>query len=514
MPVKFESYHTTLALGTMDPRHKIMRVPSDIRDCTCKTSVYIVNPHQFGYPVQTHAFCGINELTALRNRHLVDRTYIDFRPELWRLITRLTMKYYPSNVTPVTFGAVIDGYVGAKKRNYIAALSLLQSTGFKSQYATIQMFVKPDRYSLDAIAEKAPRAIQYRHPIFNLMFSRYTKALEEELYPTLTYGVISDTRVVAKGLNNYERAAIIIDKSKFFQRPYYLMLDHSKFDSTINVDHLKSTHRKYQKAFRSRTLHQLCKEQLENKGYSSRGIKYRAKGTRMSGDADTALGNTIINCDALWGFLFMSGITKYDMLVDGDDSIVIIEQDDAKACKYKVFDWLGFETKHEETDVLEHVEFCQSRIVIAQEPCFIRNPKRVLAHTQSMRTRPNNHDEEANWLAGVGMCELACNRGIPVLESFAKQLRSLSNNPKLDPDYAFRWDAHKSYLDKEVPVTPQARMSFERAWGIPIATQLLLEDQPLTCLRNRVPCSDINKRYTDYIALYFQDEYNSLTQDE
>lgn len=263
-----------------------------------------------------------NELKALTNRHLVDRQYIPFDRNFYLKVARQTQKFYPKNLDPCSYSEVINVYTGPKKQIYLRALKNLQLYGYKQRYSNISMFVKPDRYPSGDIANKDPRAIQYRDPEFNLMLSRYIKAFEHHCYTNLTYGVVSNTRVIAKGLNNYQRAELIMEKAACFKNPVFILLDHSRFDSTINVEHLKATHRKYQKAFRSKSLQKLLNCQIHNKGRSKHGITYQTYGTRMSGDPDTGCGNSVVNADVLWAYFKYSKILKYDFILDGDDSIL------------------------------------------------------------------------------------------------------------------------------------------------------------------------------------------------
>uniref|UniRef100_A0AB38ZJL1 RNA-directed RNA polymerase n=1 Tax=Anourosorex squamipes ribovirus 2 TaxID=3139460 RepID=A0AB38ZJL1_9VIRU len=338
------------------------------------------------------------------------------------------------------------------------------------------MFVKIDKMNMITVESKPPRAIQFRSPQFNLMFSRYIKKFEHVYYPKLTYGSVSKTRVVAKGLNAVERAAILIQKSEYFASPKYLLFDHSAFDSSITVAHLKATHKKYNKVFNSRELAKLCSYQIDNRGMSRNGIEYRVRGTRMSGDADTALGNTLVNLDCMYGFLKANNISKYDMLVDGDDSIVIVEQ--GEKFNLGFFEQFGFKTKLEVTNCLERAEFCQSRVVLTDPPTFVRNPCRAISHASIAVDMETN--DIPGWLEAVALCEISCNSGVPVLQTFAESLRT-GYNPKFTPDMCHRM-ALETFRNAK-PITDKARASFSRAWGIDPQLQRELED---TCTSYRV----------------------------
>lgn len=372
---------------------------------------------------------------------------------------------------------MVNKYTGAKKRAYVRALENLRANGLEERHTRVKMFIKVDKMAQETVETKPPRAIQYRAPEYNLKLSRYIQAIEEEYYPTLTYGTSS--RVIAKGLNQIERAKLIIGKKLHYAQPLFLQLDHSAFDASISVQWLKETHAKYLKVCPFRKFHKLLKRQLLNIGETRSGIKYRIKGTRMSGDPDTALGNTIINLDAIYFVLTSSGITKFDMLVDGDDSIVIIEKEDYKLYQHQLFETLGFNTKISITDKLERAEFCQSRIVMTNPPKFVRNPCRAVSHAVCT---PNTFHKDAYnwWLNAVGRCEISLNSGVPVLQALGQSLQS--GQKELWTDELKERMRYEQLIGAS-PITPAARESFHRAWGIEPWLQCWLEE---TLLANRV----------------------------
>lgn len=460
----------------VDPRHKILRRPQIFHEA--RTRCYQVAANPFSYQVGIHASCVCNELISLTNRHLVDRTSVKFDKRLWQEISlETTRKYYTEQLQPCTYEAVVAGYTGSKKRAYHDAMVKNRMYGIPPKHP-VQMFIKADKYPVADLDTKAPRAIQYRGPRFNIAFGVYIKAFEDWLYPSVHYGVVSRTRVIAKGLNNYERAELWLEKVSHFRQPRFLCVDHSTFDATINEHHLRTTHRKYLKAFRSKTLAKLCKAQIVNKGYTRSGIKYMARGTRMSGDPDTACGNSIVNADCLYGFLTRSGISKYDLMLDGDDSIIVVEAHDVPKLDYMLFERMGFTTKHELFEELHEVEFCQAKLILAQRPVFARNPARALSRAGVAR---HSYAPQiwARWLAGVGLCEQAQSQGVPVLQAFGTKLASLSNRPFFDAETRYVRETYQIGRHA-IPVTADARDTFALAWGVPWDIQQVLEEYDYT----------------------------------
>lgn len=328
------------------------------------------------------------------------------------------------------------------------------------------MFIKPDKYPIDEIHEAVPRAIQFRSKEFNLQMMQYVDPIEHQLYQELTMGSASGTRVIAKGLNPKERGDLILTKLNYFSKPRIYSLDHSRFDSCVRTEHLRMLHRKYYRMTGSYDFLKLCSRQLFNHCYSLRGIRYRARATRMSGDADTGLGNTIINLDVIYGWLLANGVEKYDMLVDGDDSWVIIED---QPMDNRVFSTMGFSTKIKTSLNTDDLQFCQQKLCL--EPVtFVRNPQRILAHS-SLCKNTYHVSQYPRWLTAVGMCELALGGGIPFVQEFAKHLITTSE-PLFDEDLRFRM---MGLEPKEQTITTSAREQQFKLFGLDMQVTKFLE---------------------------------------
>lgn len=247
----------------------------------------------------------------------------------------------------------------------------------------------------------------------------------------------------------------------------FLSLDHSRFDSCVRVEHLKELHTKYRRLINSKEFYGLCCKQYNNQGITHHGIRYTARGTRMSGDTDTGLGNTCINVDVLYAFLKYNRVSKYEMMVDGDDSIIIVEKQELD---YTIFNPLGFLTKVEITEDINKVTFCQTRLINLQEPIMIRSPLRILANTSV--SRKNYHRSQyAAWLAANGDCELACNKGVPFTQSYAEHLRSLTDKRIYDEDIQYKMMTEPV----SAPITVQARYEMLKAWGVDMVIAEVLE---------------------------------------
>nr|WKV33388.1 MAG: RNA-dependent RNA polymerase [Riboviria sp.] len=292
-----------------------------------KTRVYNIVHSDWGYKVSTHSSCICNEQVSLHNRHLIDRSYLKYNSKCIKYGFKLLNKLYSYKSGYTNYLDLVNSYSGKKKKSYYRAWKNLLENGLQKKHAVINMFVKPDRLPEEVIKDKAPRAIQYRRPEFNLKYMHYFKAFENHFIENFKY----NSRNIAKGLNNRQRAELVVQKLGNFVKPKFLNIDHSKFDSTVNKHHLKYLHKFYRKCC-PKGIYNLTKLQRKGIGYTKHGIKYRVNATRCSGDPDTGTGNSIINIACL---LYVFRNCKFDFILDGDDAVVIMEATDV--INYKDF---------------------------------------------------------------------------------------------------------------------------------------------------------------------------------
>lgn len=425
------------------------------------------------YQVSVHGNCRCNELVALYNRHLVDRTGIPFSPAAWGDAVRRVRKLiqFPHSVEPMSLMDVTRSYSGRKRRIYYRAMLDVQQQHWDDQWARVKMFVKPDKYPVAEIDSKEPRAIQYRDPRFNIQVATWLKPFEEQFYRTEHRGL----RVVAKGLTPSERAAVLKEAWDNCANPVALLVDHSRFDSCVRVEHLKSVHKIYWEATRSKHLRWLMRHQLRNQGVSQTGIKYTIKGSRMSGDYDTALGNTIINCVVL---LSIFGEKAY-VLIDGDDSVVIMERKDLPPIQkvQKRCENLGFQATVVEVRDFAEIEFCRSKVLDSGSPRMARDWCRAMSNF-AVTTKYYPASAMRRYLKGMALGEWALNPGVPIIQPICAGLAEMPGRPIIDDDSS--WKLHQG----EAPqlITAEDETTYGEAWAVSLQTILKLQSLPVSAL--------------------------------
>lgn len=325
---------------------------------------------------------------------------------------------------------VIYGYRGAKRALYLRAYEELQNDGLVDRDFRVQAFVKVEKHA----EVKSPRMIQHRSPKYTLALAHYLKGFEKKFYKRKHQGYV----FVTKGMNPQQIAAHYITICESMRDPVALLLDHSKFDSCVGVQLLRWEHAQYLRAVPSRNLRRLLRAQISNAcSVAGTEITYRTKGLRMSGDYNTALGNTMINYALLE--YFVRGFESR-LMVDGDDSVVLVEREDLRSLlsRFHVFKDFGFNTKCQVVE-WDKVEYCQARLARALDGYFfLRNPAKILSNLNVLtHAIPDNVLDR--YLAGVALGELARVRGVPVLTELLEKIASKVPRNRVILDERSRW---------------------------------------------------------------------------
>jgi hypothetical protein len=187
----------------------------------------------------------------------------------------------------------------------------------------------------------------------------------------------------------------------------------------------------------------------------------------------------------------------WDLLDDGDDCTLIVESvllDHVKATLFDYFRALGQELTLGGIAYTAHdLVFCQSKpITLIDGLTFIRDYRKVLS--TCFASHKHYHDETGGFrvMLSIALAELSLNRGVPVLQVFFEEwVTKLSHlrPAKLDAyeSSAFRANLEwgEAYvLKKSMPITIEARASFELAFHTTVEEQLELEDYLRAIVRN------------------------------
>lgn len=432
---------------------------------------------------QTHANCECNEFVSAHNRVLGEcplpsnAGLAGVRKHLANLAKRMA-------VVPLTLEQALNHFRGARYTLYKNAYDSLQRKPLGRNDSTLSCFIKSEKMDPSAKTNPDPRMIQARGPRFNLHMACYVHPLERQVYTTCDW---SGMRVFAKGLNSLQKAELIRAKFSLLRNPVCYSLDASRFDKHVSPQLLGEEHRFYKRVFKGDALlAMLCEWQTTNRCYTQNNVKYTAKGGRMSGDMNTALGNCILMYSML---MTVSEKLGFQPLVidDGDDCLMLVEAEHAIKFEKKIgaeFLEFGMSIKLENMACrLEDIVFCQSKVVGDR---MVRNWRKVISHGTAGVKHWSNPKLVRPMLTSVGKCELACNPGVPILQEYALALIRNGRGQqqkRLDVDSGvllrarYEVGSDQAILNaRSKPVSVQARFDFEDVWGVPVKEQLIIED--------------------------------------
>lgn len=432
--------------------------------------------------------CVCNEMIALRGRVLADvpqPTALGIhilRVQLERM-ARIIGK--TKVITPEEF---ISRYKGAKAARYKSALASLKVRDVCRSDSIISSFVKAEKF--DPSTKESPpdpRMIQCRSPRFNIACGKYLRHIEHKVYKFKEHGL----KVMGKGMTPSERGQDVKAKWMRYQNPVALAIDASRFDQHVSLQMLREEHKFYLRCCNEPEFKQLLSMQERNVGFTKHGIRYKTIGRRMSGDLNTAVGNCALMYCMTRGLLRHANVPRFDLCVDGDDTIIILDQKHEHLLGNlpDLFLMMGHEVRLEKRSTsFEGIQWCQSRMChIGDKPVSVRNWAKVVSATCSGTMHWDNPKYQRLMCHTVGLGMLAENVGVPILQEYAMKLiqqesHKISSWDDIGPLNGLAYDVKNRYSYQQlksimaVEVTPSSRISYGNAWHVTPQHQVEIEE--------------------------------------
>lgn len=393
---------------------------------------------------------------------------------------RAVLRKTPKHFSPIERDEFVALYDGPKRKRYEAAMRSLEADKLREDDWKISLFIKDETICSWSKSDPAPRLISPRSARYCLEVGRFIKPIEHLLYKSVAR-VWGET-TIAKGLNFNQRGELIKEKWDSFDQPVAIGLDASRFDQHVSYEALRWEHSVYLGCYPkdSKKLSWLLDKQLLNKGecyVDDHKISYERRGGRMSGDMNTALGNCLIMTGLVWTYLKEINVSG-KLINDGDDCVVFIEQRDLETFSKGLCEWFlkrGFSMKVEEPVYeVEAIEFCQCHPVWnGQQYTMCRNVTKAL-FTDTVHVG-RTVDEIKQIRQSVHESGLCWSKGIPVFPTFYQGLRTDSKKKAVIRHSGTYWNA-KGCTSGTVVITPEARLSFEKAFGVNPSEQIAIEE--------------------------------------
>lgn len=419
-----------------------------------------------------------------------------------RLVSRRMGRRLRGMVHKMDLSDVVEVYRGTHKyAKYKAAYETICSEGLSAvsrRDADVEAFIKAEKF---LGAPKDPRVIQGRKPVYNLELTSYLRPIEKALYglknvPGLTR-CTSGTPLVVKALNLRQRAQVLRDKMSALDDPVVLGLDGARWDLHVDERVLEVEHGGYLAAHHDARLRRLLSWQLVNKCRTMRGMRYKVRGRRMSGDPNTALGNCWLMLCVVIASMRRLRISKYEIMDDGDDCLVIVERRHlsrvVKAFNSGLTHPFGFEMKVEGVwDTYHEVLHCQGRPTLTNFGwTMARNPRKAVRTAfASWRNYGDAGVVPYKVLRATGLSHLHVHKGVPILEALGRSLVRLTDHvTKFGLEEVSRWDADLAYLWSREGLTDSTggalevthisdavRTMYVETWGVSLEEQKRLEN--------------------------------------
>jgi len=470
---------------------------------------------------QIHRGCVHNELTGLLGRVLgpVPEPSESGISKLRLSLKRIARMLRSRNIfTRLPYEAVLEQYSGAKRTRYERAAETLRREPVEARDARVTAFVKAEKRKEEDL--KDPRIIQFRTPRYNLELATFLKPIEHAIlrHRGPRRGV-RRTFVIAKGRDSVERARLIRAKWDQFADPVCVPLDATRFDKHVSAQALEAEHGVYNSIYRDSYLAKLLRMQVSNKGRSMNGVKYKVRGNRMSGDYNTGMGNCLLMSAMAEEYLLSLKLSRWDYFADSDDCLVFVEREDLdKLLKTVGPHFLQFGQEIRVEDVAFEfwdIRHCQGApLATATGVRMVRDYRKVLS--QAFCGYNHFHDPVGGMrvMKSVAQCELILNAGVPILQPLSLKILELLQTHKhsrLDSRDTVVWlamtEARRRHFewtaDVSVPITAEARRSFERTFGLTEVEQLAWEAWVQELQFDNVDLRLLSQRFPDVDQGYY-----------
>lgn len=368
-----------------------------------------------------------------------------------------------------------------KRKLYGRAAESLMLKPISAEDAKLTTFLKMEKADF---AKKlgVPRLINPRDPRFNVEWGRYIRQVEKRIYAQINHAF--GYTIVAKGMNASQRGATIHERWRRFIDPVAVGGDARRFDQHVSAEALRWTHSVYRTYFERQELvdfGRLASWTINNRGvlrYNGGTLRWQRTGGRQSGDMDTSLGNIVLMC----GFLYEIARRcealghRIEFVDDGDDFVAFMErrsQNVFNQIAVEVFLACGFEVDFEPTvDVIEHVEFCQCHPVYVDGTYKLCRDYRA-AIAKDLVVINRSAQEAFSILKSIGVGGVIAYGDMPILGAHYKRLRMVPGRAARMQLSGWAWLTHN--MTSNSYVSDDTRLSFQRAFGVSVHNQLLLE---------------------------------------
>lgn len=260
-------------------------------------------------------------------------------------------------------------YTEKQRKHFHDLVDIYREGDVSKDIYACQSFIKRELYE----EEKFARIINSRSDFFKVITAPCVKLIEEEVY----------VNKLSNHFIKHHQPEWITSriKSIFDAHGEVCETDYSSFESSFGVQMLELERMFFDHMLQNnpevKEIVDNCYSR-ENKLISSNGINVTVKGTRMSGEMWTSLGNGFMNYN-LVSFVSYKNNAISDFIVEGDDCLVGYD----KEVDYSYVNDLGFRLKLEHGNSINDLSFCGYKVRYDGKPLVdIERSFRGLAYSR------------------------------------------------------------------------------------------------------------------------------------
>ncbi len=347
--------------------------------------------------------------------------------------------------SPVAHDQFVGFYKGPRRQVYQRAVNALALLPVRPKDAFLKTFLKAEKHNLTLKPDPVPRVIQPRDPRYNVEVGCFLRPLEHKLYTAIDRLFGSPT--IMSAYNAFTQAKHLHAKWNKFTNPVCVGIDASRFDQHVSAQALRFEHSVYNRLFNSSKLSRLLNMQINNRGTARASdgyFHYQTRGSRMSGDMNTSMGNKLFMCLMSLSYLSSIGV-PFEYANNGDDCLIFTERKHLKHLETmdRYFLDFGFSIVREKPVThFEQVEFCQTKPVNSNGIWrMVRNPSTCLSKDVTCVNLGHDVVMYRRLLKDIGDCGLATCADVPVMGSFYRMLQRFGVGGR----YMGRWDTEYNY---------------------------------------------------------------------
>jgi hypothetical protein len=383
-------------------------------------------------------------------------------------------------VPPYSREQFLSRYAARRREVYSKALDSIDSKAVDKKDAWVKFFVKAENTNITAKPDAVPRGISPRGPRYCSALGLFIGPMERPIYQAIAE--VFGQATVMKGMNASTQGTKVSQYWHSFKKPVAVGLDAKRFDQHISRSVLEWEHSVYRYCNRDKELKRLLDMQLSNRinaNFDDGGLSIVVKGKRMSGDMNTGLGNCLVMCAMVYSYCDYAGLVKYKLINNGDDCVVIMEQEDLWRMNHVqlYFGRLGFRMEVEPPVYqLEQLKFCQTHPIRTPEGWVMVRDHFVSRAKDVSTFRVFNEKEFRAWCHSVGTGGLCLTGGVPVMDEFYRAILKAGVKGRWTEEKNGMWFMKRGMDRTQCVISPVARYSYWLAFGITPSHQAIIEE--------------------------------------